>query len=101
VNEVVLRPVLEHLPYAEAPVLGMTPAGGALGGRQPPHLFDVRRTQRRVASEQRPRVAPLVPETGRPLLLIPGDDCPTRLGGELADAEAQRDLGVEQVAEHL
>ena len=93
--------MLEHLPYAEAAVLGMTPAGGALGGRQPPHLLDVCRAQRRVAGEQRPRVAPLVPEAGRPLLLIPGDDRPTGLGGELADAEAQRDLGVEQVTEHL
>jgi hypothetical protein len=30
VNEVVLCPVLEHFPYAEAAVLGMTPAGQAI-----------------------------------------------------------------------
>jgi hypothetical protein len=40
-------------------------------------------------------------ESGRPLVLIPGDQHPTRLGGGRAHAEAQHDFGVEQMREHL
>src|SRR3989441_12274638 len=52
VIQVVLGPVLEHLPHADAAVLGMAPGGGALGGRQPADLLEVRRAQRRVRDEQ-------------------------------------------------
>ncbi len=37
----------------------------------------------------------------RPLVLIPGDERPARLGGGRADTEAQRDLGVQEMREDL
>src|SRR5262249_36132056 len=47
------------------------------------------------------RVGALVPQAIGPLLLVPGDDRPSRLCRDLADAEPQRELGVEEMSEDL
>src|SRR5262245_23866635 len=79
----------------------MASSGGALRGWEAADLLDVGRPERGIGVQQRARVAALVAKPIRPLLLVPGDDHSTRLGGELADAKRERDLGVEQMAEDL
>jgi hypothetical protein len=79
----------------------MTSGGGALRGREPTYLVEVRSPQRRIGCQQDARVPALVAKPTRPLLLVPGDDHAARLGGKLANAERKRDLRIEHMAEHL
>src|SRR5262249_12660796 len=79
----------------------MASRGCALRGCEAADLLDVARAKRGIGIQQRARVALSVAKPIGPLLLVPGDDRPARLGGELADAERQRDLGVEEMAQNL
>jgi hypothetical protein len=101
VQKVVLGPVVEELIDAEPAILGVAAGGTSLGGAEAPDKGNRVGAQGGKGIQDGARVGAAMAEPGRPLLLIPGRDAGTRLGGELADAKAERDLAVQQMGEDL
>jgi hypothetical protein len=93
--------VVEHLVDAEAAVFGVAAGGVTLGGGKAAYEGDGVGAQGSEGGQGGAGVGAAMAKARGPSFLIPRRDGGARLGGDLADAEAERDLAVEQMGEDL